>query len=88
MMGLCPDKSHCKLKILSKKKKNAPKGLEMMVHACNPWGGLRPAWGWWFMFVILAIQEAEVEGLRCSTSLGKSMSPYLKKKLKAKGLGM
>jgi hypothetical protein len=40
------------------------------------------------MFVILAIQEAEVEGLRCSTSLGKSMSPYLKKKLKAKGLGM
>jgi hypothetical protein len=38
--------------------------------------------------VVPAMQEAEIGRLQSKADLGKSMRPYLKNKLKAKGLGV
>jgi hypothetical protein len=43
---------------------------------------------WWYTPVILATCGAEVGGLQSETSLGKSMTCYLKDKLKAKQRGV
>jgi hypothetical protein len=45
------------------------------------------SYGWWYILVILATQEVKVGGSGSEASLGKSVKPYLKNKLKAKGLG-
>jgi hypothetical protein len=37
--------------------------------------------------VVLVTREAEVRGLGSKASMGKSVRPYLKNKLKTKGLG-
>jgi hypothetical protein len=42
---------------------------------------------WWYTLVIPATWEAEVGEWRAMTSPDHSMRPYLKNKLKAKGLG-
>jgi hypothetical protein len=45
-------------------------------------------WVWWCMSVIPAAQEEEVGGLQSEASQCKSARPYLKNKLKEKGVGV
>jgi hypothetical protein len=42
---------------------------------------------WWYMPIIPATWKTDVGGSQPYASLGKSARPYLKNKLKAKGLG-
>jgi hypothetical protein len=48
---------------------------------CQSHGGGQ---AWWFMFIIPAIWEAELGGLRFTASPGQNIRPYLKQQSKRK----
>jgi hypothetical protein len=48
---------------------------------------VRSCWAWWCTPIIPATWEVGIEGSQSTGGLGKSKTPYLKNKLKTKGLG-